>query len=212
VIVRPRSPVFRRRGMAAATVPSSSGLVGPGNTIGAETRQIMQTNAKTIAATQKCYPTCVFSGSPTPLVYGDTLFGECMQVGSGAQITYPAGCGGNATAPTESNALATQNSIIAALSSIVSPSSSSSAAPAAGSPAQSNAPNPVSVTPVAAAAGGGYVTPGAAVAVTPGAAVAGGGCFALFNDPSCWGPIGSTTALVFGGALLALFLIFGGHK
>jgi hypothetical protein len=58
-------------------------------------------------------------------------------------------------------------------------------------PAQSNATNPVSVTPVS------VLTPG---------------CFALFGDTSCWGPIGSTTALVLGSGLLGLWFLFGGHK
>lgn len=55
--------------------------------------------------------------------------------------------------------------------------------------AQSNAPAAASVVP----------------SVVP-------GCFGLFGDTTCWGPIGSTTAMVLGGGLLAAFLFFGGHK
>lgn len=58
-------------------------------------------------------------------------------------------------------------------------------------PTQSNAPGSTAVVPVAA---------------TP------AGCFALFGDQSCWGPIGSTTALVLGGGLFGLWLLFGGHR
>jgi hypothetical protein len=36
------------------------------------------------------------------------------------------------------------------------------------------------------------------------------GCFALFGDSSCFGPIGSTTALVLGAAIVAAFFMFGG--
>lgn len=36
--------------------------------------------------------------------------------------------------------------------------------------------------------------------------------FALFGETSCIGPVGTTTALVIGGALLALFLLMGGKR
>ena len=38
------------------------------------------------------------------------------------------------------------------------------------------------------------------------------GCWSLFSDSTCWGPVGSTTALVLGGAALALYFMFAGGK
>jgi len=56
-------------------------------------------------------------------------------------------------------------------------------------------------------------TPAAsAVATSVAGAAAGSPCsFALFGDTTCYGPIGSTTALVIGALVAALFL-FGGKK
>ena len=55
-------------------------------------------------------------------------------------------------------------------------------------------------------------TPGASIAPAQNAApaaVAAGCSFALFGDTSCIGPVGTTTALVLGGAALLLFILMG---
>lgn len=85
-------------------------------------------------------------------------------------------------------------------------------------PAQSNqATNYATLSPNATTASA--PPPSSSVATsTAGASPAAGssnttpatGCFALFGDSSCFGPIGSTTALVLGAAIVAAFFMFGG--
>lgn len=62
-----------------------------------------------------------------------------------------------------------------------------------------NPPTVVTSTPGA--------SPGAATSVSPSAASC---SFALFGETSCIGPFGTTTALVFGAAALALIFLLGG--
>jgi hypothetical protein len=81
----------------------------------------------------------------------------------------------------------------------------------------------VSGSQVISAQSGQPVTPGPIISTaTPGASPgsapatstsATSACsFALFGETSCIGPVGTTTALVIGGALLALFLLMGGKR
>jgi hypothetical protein len=90
------------------------------------------------------------------------------------------------------------------------PGSSWIATPNSGSQLGLCIPNMIASVPVAQPV---IVTPGAsAVATSVAVAAAGSPCsFALFGDTTCYGPIGSTTALVIGALVAALF-IFGGKK
>ena len=74
---------------------------------------------------------------------------------------------------------------------------------------QSNAPSPAAVAKPSKAAAQSNAP--SSVNMIP-ATVAAPACFSLFNGESCLGPIGATTALVLGGGLLGLFLLFRGHK
>jgi hypothetical protein len=72
--------------------------------------------------------------------------------------------------------------------------------------AQSNAPTSVSMIPAATASSfNNTMTSPAALSPAP-------ACFSLFSGESCFGPIGSMTALAIGGGILGLWLLFGGHK
>lgn len=103
--------------------------------------------------------------------------------------------------------------------------------PPVNSAAITSSPSPTSYTPVAStptpASSAPGMMPGETQAVpTPASATAStsssssstsapastSACsFALFGETTCWGPIGSTTALVIGAALLALFMMGGKH-
>lgn len=83
--------------------------------------------------------------------------------------------------------------------------------PATPTPAvgQSNAPSPAAIAKPSKSAAQSNAP--SSVSMIP-AAVAGPACFSLFSGESCFGPIGSMTALAIGGGLLGLWLLFGGHK
>jgi hypothetical protein len=199
VIVRARAPMFRRRGMGAGPVtlanPAACENYLPGMPMGPLPQcDITTGGAPGIPQAEVNTPFC------GGYLYGTPQYTACLQSSA-------------ATAGVDAADLPAQKSAIATILSGLAPSTPPS--PAA-KVAQSNATNATSVTPVTSSSPSSSSSAPAqslvaASAGTP-SALSPADCFALFGDPSCWGPIGSTTAIVGAAALFALFLMFGGKR
>lgn len=202
MIVRARAPMMFRRGMGIGPVGYAPTLANPaacenylpGMPLGTLPQCDLTTGgAPGIPQAEVDTPFC------GGYLYGTPGYIACMQSSA-------------ATAGVDATDLPAQKSAIATILSGLTaktpaPSSPATSTPASSNPSatQSNGTNPTSVTPV--------TSPASVIqSLVGGSATSPAGCFALFNDATCWGPIGSTTALVGAAALFALFLMFGGKR
>jgi len=199
MILRARTAYVLRRGMSAVVNdPCDCYYPLPG--VVAQNPNLPQCDPATGLA-----PTCKGQDQPVcaGIAYGAPGYTQCLQ----AQVPLTQYNAANIEGAVPGSTAAQLASLASLIASVPVPpaAASTTTSKKTTKAAQSNAPGSTSVGTGTAQSN----APGPA-AIVP--AVVAPGCFGLFGDATCWGPIGSTTALVLGGGLLAAFFLFGGHR